>query len=118
MQSDINKTSVNKTSRSTTAPPARRRRPPTERESSFEWRLWSRESAQANIRTKFIKENVRLFGIGEQNFDVKRKRSQWIGMDSVTDICRVSLPVLCDHNTGQGNLRSPGKKDRWPDEGS
>ena len=36
MQSDLNKTSVNKTSRSTTAPPARRRhRPPTERESSL-----------------------------------------------------------------------------------
>ena len=35
MQSDLNKTSVNKTSRGTTAPPARRRRPPTERESSL-----------------------------------------------------------------------------------
>ena len=35
MQSDLNKTSVNKTSRSTTAPPDRRRRPPTERESSL-----------------------------------------------------------------------------------
>ena len=35
MQSDLNKTSVNKTSRSTTAPPARRRRLPTERESSL-----------------------------------------------------------------------------------
>ena len=22
----------------------------------------------------------------------------------------VSFPVLCDHNTGQGHLRSPGKK--------
>ena len=28
-------------------------------------------------------------------------------MHSVTDI---SFPVLCDHNTGQGHLRSPGKK--------
>ena len=24
----------------------------------------------------------------------------------------LSFPVLCDHNTGQGHLRSPGKKDK------
>ena len=35
MQSDLNKTSVYKTPRSTIAPPARGRPPPTERESSL-----------------------------------------------------------------------------------
>ena len=31
-------------------------------------------------------------------------------MDSVTDICKYHFPVLCDHNTGQGHLRSSGEK--------
>ena len=31
-------------------------------------------------------------------------------MDSVTDICKYHFPVLCDHNKGQGHLRSPGEK--------
>ena len=31
-------------------------------------------------------------------------------MDSVTDICKLSYPVLRDQNTGQGHLRSQGKK--------
>ena len=36
-------------------------------------------------------QNVRFFGlggIGEHNFDVKRKESRLIGMASVTDICK------------------------------
>ena len=37
-------------------------------------------------------------------------KAQLIGMDSVSYICKYHLPVLCDHNRGQGHLRSPGKK--------
>ena len=29
---------------------------------------------------------------------------------SVIDICEYNFLCLCDHNTGQGHLRSPGKK--------
>ena len=41
-------------------------------------------------------QNVRLFGfgdIGEHNVDIKRKQSQWIGMGSVTDMCKYQF--LC-----------------------
>ena len=48
--------------------------------------------------------------LGEQNIDVKRKQSQLIGKDSVTDICKYHFLCFCDHNTGQGHLRSPGKR--------
>ena len=36
-----------------------------------------------------------LGDIDEQNYDVKHKRSQLIGMDSVSDICKYHL--LCFH---------------------
>ena len=35
----------------------------------------------------------------------KGNESSWI-----VSLTLVSFPVLCDHNTGQGHLRSPGKK--------
>ena len=35
----------------------------------------------------------------------KADESAWI-----MSLAFVSLPVLCDHNTNQGHLRSPGKK--------
>ena len=38
-------------------------------------------------------DKIRLGDIGEQNFDVKLKQSQLIGMDSVSDICKYHL--LC-----------------------
>ena len=31
-------------------------------------------------------------------------------MDSVIDIVSIISYMLCDHTTGQGHLRSPGKK--------
>ena len=36
----------------------------------------------------------------------KANESAWI----VSLTFLVAFPVLCDHNTGQGHLRSPGKK--------
>ena len=67
------------------------------------WRHWSCQS-----------QNVWLFGIdelGEQKIDVKREQSQLIGMYNITDICKYHflcfVTIIC---TGQGHLRSPGKK--------
>ena len=43
------------------------------------------------------KQNFRVFGIdelGEQNIGVKRKQSQLIGVDSVTDIVNIISCVL------------------------
>ena len=60
-------------------------------ENKFYWprgHEWRHRSGQS--------QNVRHFGlgdIGEQNWDVKHKQSQPIGMDSVSDICMYHL--LC-----------------------
>ena len=61
------------------------------------------------------KQNFRVFGIdelGEQNIGVKRKQSQLIGMDSVTDICKhhflcfvtiIQVKVISGHQVKSSN---------------
>ena len=68
--------------------------------SSGIWKPWKNCDVETNfndlgvtsdVTGQFKVKNIRLFGlgdIGEQNFDVKLKQSQRIGMDSVSDICK------------------------------
>ena len=47
--------------------------------------------------------------LGKGTIFVKRKESQLIGMDSVTDTCKYEYQCFVT-NTGQGHLLSSGKK--------